>query len=397
MREKLHSEAVNPTHSVSHNMYTVHSQLQSRNRTTSPIHRGVNVQRVTAVTTMTSGPTISVDTLTSRKKKLLTCSNSAKSPPARLIQSMCGTEERIMTATLPSSTKVTVDKKTDRTDEEFLFGNLPARVYNLLTCDSIDSFFIDLDHLHSYMNDIPPKWYAKSSSLVYSTNTIFLIELDNALSPCTVLLVKTIDGQDFNYPLRALFDSGSDSSHIQRRALPEGAGSSAIAKPKAIVGMTGTAIISHEVELQDILLPEFSQSLRISDPFKCYVMDNKSVYDIILGRDFLMSVGIDILHSTQEMKWLDTRLPFRNRDSIQDPFDLNTSLLETLTGDMEGLERAYILDAKYEAFDPHAVAKTHTHLTPQQRVQLGELLADFPQLFDGKLRTYPPRKVHIEI
>ena len=262
-----------------------------------------------------------------------------------------------MTATTISPSTIAKPNKKTESDDEFFCSKLPARVFDLLTCDSIDSFFIDLDHLHTYTSELPETWYQQSSSLVYSTDTTFLQKLDSALSPCTMLLVKSIQGRAFNRPLRALFDSGSDSSHIQQRVLPKGAGSSTMAKPKLIVGMTGTASISQEVELQDMLLPEFSQSLRISDPFKCYVMDNKSVYDIILGRDFLMTVGIDILHSTQEMKWLDTTLPFRNRDSIQDPFDLNTSLLETLSGDMEGLERPSILDAKYEAFNPHAICR----------------------------------------
>ena len=70
--------------------------------------------------------------------------------------------------------------------------------------------------------------------------------------------------------------------------------------------MTGSATaVAEEVELQDMVLPEFNHTLRIIDTFRCYVMHNASVYDVILGHDFLMVLGIDVLYSTQEMKWLD--------------------------------------------------------------------------------------------
>ena len=64
---------------------------------------------------------------------------------------------------------------------------------------------------------------------------------------------------------------------------------------------------------------------------------------------------------------------------------------------MNDLERPSILDAQYDSFDPHAIAAGQTHLSPQQCKELGSLLAEFPTLFDGTLRTYPRSKVHIEL
>ena len=123
--------------------------------------------------------------------------------------------------------------------------------------------------------------------------------IDNILPPCTILLVNKIQGQPFNRPLRVLLDSGSDCSHIQKRVLPPGVEATSV--NKAIIGMTGSATVAEEVELQDMVLPEFSRTLCINDTFRCYVMNNASVYDVIFGRDFLMAVGIDVHHSTQEM------------------------------------------------------------------------------------------------
>ena len=69
--------------------------------------------------------------------------------------------------------------------------------------------------------------------------------------------------------------------------------------------MTGSACITAEVDLQDMILPEFSHTLRISDSFSFYVMDNDSAYDAILGHDFLMAICIDVHHSSQDLKWMD--------------------------------------------------------------------------------------------
>ena len=187
-------------------------------------------------------------------------------------------------------------------------GDFIAASLDLVTIDTVNSFFIDLDS--SCICDEIHDFHESSSVARSSINLHSNLHIDNLLSPCSIMLVKTIQGQVCCHPLRVLFDSGSDSSHIQRRAIPDGAIPSKIGKRTTIIGMTGSATVTEEIELQDIILPEFSRSLRISDSFKCLVMNSKSVYDVIFGRDFLMAVGIDILHSSQEMQWMDLRIHF---------------------------------------------------------------------------------------
>ena len=109
-------------------------------------------------------------------------------------------------------------------------------------------------------------------------------------------------------------------------------------------------------------------------------MDNDSTYDAMMGRDFL-------IHSSQESKWMDLRLPFRCRDSIDDPFDLHSACLEVLAADVDELEPFSIMEAKYDAVDPREVADAQQHLTPSQCQDLGDLLCKFPKLFDGTLRS----------
>ena len=80
---------------------------------------------------------------------------------------------------------------------------------------------------------------------------------------------------------------------------------------RAIIGVTGSGRITEEVALEDMVLPEFSRTLRINNRFRCYIMDNEAVpYDVIFGRDLLISVGIDVLHSMKEVRWMGNRIPF---------------------------------------------------------------------------------------
>jgi hypothetical protein len=85
-------------------------------------------------------------------------------------------------------------------------------------------------------------------------------------------------------------------------------------------------------------------------------MDNMSSYNVILGRDYLSAVDIDVLHSSNEVEWLGICIPFRHWDAFDDPFDLETECLEMLATDLEELEAPSILDAKYDAVDPTEVA-----------------------------------------
>jgi len=56
-----------------------------------------------------------------------------------------------------------------------------------------------------------------------------------------------------------------------------------------------------------------------------------------------------------------------------------------------------ILDAKHDKVNPMEVAAKQEHLSPAQRRQLAELLRNYGKLFDGQLKVYPHRKIHLEV
>ena len=49
-------------------------------------------------------------------------------------------------------------------------------------------------------------------------------------------------------------------------------------------------------------------------------MDNQATFDMIVGRDFLVALGIDISHEKREVQWQGLSIPFRSRNNFE-PFE----------------------------------------------------------------------------
>ena len=112
-------------------------------------------------------------------------------------------------------------------------------------------------------------------------------------------------------PLRCLFDTGSDTTLVNRRALPKGANTRTV-HGTHVTGLHGTKQLNQEVLLEDIGFPEFSPTQRIPGPVRAKVFDNPNAsYDIIMGMDLMQVLGIDVRCSTKTVTWNDLVIPFR--------------------------------------------------------------------------------------
>jgi hypothetical protein len=56
-----------------------------------------------------------------------------------------------------------------------------------------------------------------------------------------------------------------------------------------------------------------------------------------------------------------------------------------------------VKESKYGKVDTDCAAKQQIHLTPEQQIDLAEVLKDYTPLFNGKLGCYPGCKVHLEL
>ena len=125
------------------------------------------------------------------------------------------------------------------------------------------------------------------------------------LIPMVLLLMQSINGTVTNRPLVALCDSGSSHCMFNKRALPFGATTFKTPKIKTTTTQ-GTYDCDEAVVLSNLSLPEFVNGRKITN-LSAQVFDSENChYDIILGRDFMESIGLDIQFSTGSIKWLDT-------------------------------------------------------------------------------------------
>ena len=107
---------------------------------------------------------------------------------------------------------------------------------------------------------------------------------------------------------------------------------------------------------------------------------------MIIGRDLIRYLGIEIHEVDTTIHWADAAIPWRNIDSTgkyvfalsqhNAPFNSETKRMK------------HILDAKYSKADIKTIAESSTHLNPQERNELYTLLNNYECLFDGNLGTW---------
>ncbi len=125
-----------------------------------------------------------------------------------------------------------------------------------------------------------------------------------------------------------------------------------------------------------------------------HVTKNLGAYDMIIGRDLMEDLGIDILFSEQRIEWDGHDMPFKDIDD-----DPHTSFYIQDAGPVdEELERLKdILDAKYQPADPSDIAKDAKHLSEDEQEKLEALLRKYETLFDGTVGTWNGTECKIEL
>ena len=125
-----------------------------------------------------------------------------------------------------------------------------------------------------------------------------------------------------------------------------------------------------------------------------HVTDLKTRYDLILGRDLLASLGIELNFSDMTMKWGTASLPMRSIDAeVTDSYFIHDSM--AVEDSMSRLKE--ILDAKYEPITARQLADQCAHLDETKRNQLEQLFSKFENLFDGTLGKWHGGDYDIEL
>ena len=212
--------------------------------------------------------------------------------------------------------------------------------------------------------------------------------------PITLLAIEQINGQKYQRPVVALLDTGSQVSLINKCCLPSTV--KPIPTHRPLTGI-GQVTITEEVELSNLMLPELSRSKRIEESFRCLVRDApEQIYDVILGLDFLVPVGINLISQSEKIIWHEHACTFKEKHHFSTQKDVHIATIEALATDPEE-DPIKIKEAKYEKVKVDDVISQQTHLNCQQKQDLRNLLSKFTTLFSGKLGTYPHKKMHLEL
>jgi len=119
------------------------------------------------------------------------------------------------------------------------------------------------------------------------------------------MFVSHIQKQSCSRSLSVLFDPGSRQSYLNRRAMPDGAVPFTLYNPIYSSTAAGPLKVRNSANLSQLTFPEFSKSLKFEN-LQCLVFDQPEIaYDVILGRDFLNDVKMDICYLDTTMKWND--------------------------------------------------------------------------------------------
>ena len=118
-------------------------------------------------------------------------------------------------------------------------------------------------------------------------------------------------------------------------------------------------------------------------------------YDMILGRDLLFELGIQLDFDQQVIRWHSAEIPMRSVD--EDP--KKSYFVKDSEHIVDATERIKkILEAKYEPANIDVEVDKCTHLDERQRNDLKELLRKHSKLFDGSLGQWKgsPYKIDVQ-
>ena len=198
--------------------------------------------------------------------------------------------------------------------------------------------------------------------------------------------------------MKILFDSGCGATLINHSMI----GKLKTTKGKKTKWKTKSGSFYTDTKCQiKFSLPAFHEHRKIS--WNCYV-DNTDPefcnYDLIVGRDLMFELGMDICFSEAKIVWDNASIPMQETDKLNEQFvnHFEQELLfahDPVTTDAERIQN--IVESKYCPADLTNIAKECKLLSEKEQYKLIQLLEKFAHLFDGTLGSWKTDPVDLEL
>jgi hypothetical protein len=122
---------------------------------------------------------------------------------------------------------------------------------------------------------------------------------------------------------------------------------------------------------------------------------------MIIGRDIMHSLGINLLFDTAEISWDNAKIHMQHPEMLKDNWvdALEQEILYAHDPDTTDAERIQgIIESKYTPADLSKIVEECIHLEQAERRQLLHLLQKYEDLFDGSLvGTWKTDPIQLEL
>ena len=151
----------------------------------------------------------------------------------------------------------------------------------------------------------------------------------------------------------------------------------------------GTFNTKRTALVKDLKLPQFTRNRTVEHKMHFFSKNKNDRYDFIFGRDFLQTIGVDILFSKRMLSWDGIKIDMFSRNELSK----NLNHVEEL----RSLENKTILDANYEKPDLEVVAAEQVQLTGLQREAFLKFLRSKEAAFQGRRGDWNGEPVDFEL
>ena len=204
---------------------------------------------------------------------------------------------------------------------------------------------------------------------------------------------RTTKGRAKVKTLRVLLDSGSSATIINRTIVK----SLRIRKDVKTEWTTaaGNVVTNSKCKIA-FCMPELSPSATFHWDAHVHDGEISTNYDMLIGRDMLNKLGIDLCFSTKSINWPEShiQIPMRTLSSLAST-SLHVEEPQGLQADAERISR--ITEAKYSPADLEQIARETKGLNVREQSLLLRLLREHEEAFDGTLGEWKGAAHHIHL
>ena len=207
-----------------------------------------------------------------------------------------------------------------------------------------------------------------------------------------------MDRDNLNKRLRVLFDSGCSATLLNKEYCRSWVKTKL--KPISWSTKAGSFKTKRSCDIE-FTLPAFHENRKIS----CTAFVDESHhslcnYDMIIGRDLMHSLGIDLLFGSGQISWDNATIQMQHPINLKgDWIDaMEQELLFAHDPDTTDAERIQgIIESTYTPADINKIVAECSHLEKEEQKQLYKLLQKYEPLFDGSLGTWNTEPIDLEL